>query len=609
MDPDLLRQYMGQGLMPSFQKLSERGSFVTLATTNPPQSPVAWSTFTTGLDPGGHGIYDFVHRDLDHMSPMLSTSRSFPPERVLCLGATPIALDSPKVELLRHGRAFWEVLGDAGVPSTLLMVPATFPPRDSRLTELLSGMGTPDLLGTSGTYQVFTDDPALAKKSLPAAVVHALDFGGGQLARSTLTGPPYDLCEAGRVLELPVEIAIDRRRPVAMLRVGDHQLLIEEKKWSGWVPIVYDTGMFGGGVPGIVRFYLRSLRPFHLYVSPVNIDPLSPALPISIPASYAAELARELGRFYTKEMKPDTKALSAGVLSEEEFLAQVDLSMREEEAMLDRELARFHGGLLFFYMSATDQLSHVYFRALAPDASEHDRKYAHVIPDVYARADAVLSKLLEFAGNRYDVVVMSDHGFAPYEKKVNLNDWLAERGYLAVHPPKKAEKGPLGHIDWANTQAYALGLNGLFLNLAGREPNGVVPPAEAELVMQRLERDLKEFIDPETKAPVVNRLVRPPVGEFRERAPDLLVGYSRGYRSSDESATGMVGRALLEPNHDKWSGDHCIDPVLVPGVLLSTRKIDLEDPSLASFAGTVLDYFDVTRPGDMQGKSLWQKKK
>lgn len=630
MDPNLLRKYMAEGLVPNLKALVEKNGLIELGTSNPPQSPVAWSTFITGADSHLHGIYDFVHRDPKLLAPFLSTSRAKVPTTV-CAGSQPIPLGSSDMELLRHGRAFWQDLEDAGIPATALKIPANFPPAESEQAESMSGMGTPDIKGTYGVFQFLTNDPKFkptedetqneverdlsrSRKYLAGGVAHWLDFNGGQTATAQLEGPSDDNpCVDGdetAVLELPVSVTVDKEKPTALVRFGDREVLLTEGEWSDWEPIGFEVGMLSGDVPGIVRFYLGSVKPHvRIYVTPVNLDPKSPAMPVSSPTTYVSDMAEELGRFYTQGMPEDTKALAAGVLTEDEFLSQAELVFKERQKMLDRELDRFRGGLLFFYVSSVDQLSHVYFRALDPNRPESVRKYKDVIPDAYARADAMVGKAMKEVGPDTDVIVMSDHGFSLYEKKVNLNSWLVENGYLATLPPDQVRVGdPLGHIDWKNTQAYAIGINGLFINMEGREAHGVVPEDEAPVIMRRLKRDLLALTDPEDRNPIVTSLVTPGKGAFANLAPDFLVGYNKGYRSSDLSAQGMVGSTVIEVNQDVWSGDHCMDPVHVPGVLISTKKVELENPSLKNFAATVLDYFDVPRPADLEGESLWQKK-
>jgi predicted AlkP superfamily phosphohydrolase/phosphomutase len=331
-------------------------------------------------------------------------------------------------------------------------------------------------------------------------------------------------------------------------------------------------------------------------------------MPLSSPPEYVRDLARDAGRFYTQEMPEDTKALAAGALDHDEFLAQSELVYQETLRLLDRELTRYQGGLLFFYFSSIDQLSHIFYGALHPDAPEELRRYAHVLPDLYQRVDQAIGEVLERAAasdREIEVVVMSDHGFAHYRRKVHLNSWLAQEGYLTLLD--KPARGPLGHIDWENTQAYARGLNQLFLNLRGREAQGVVAPEQADTILRRIERELLTWRDEEGNARVVTRVERPPVGTFRDRAPDLLVGFNRGYRSSDESALGEVTDTVIEDNLASWSGDHCMDPALVPGVLFTTFGLSAERASLIDMAPTILGYFGVPVPKEMQGANLWDE--
>lgn len=605
MDPVLLAKYIDQGLVPNLAKLAENGQFRPLATTNPPQSPVAWSTFSTGMDASGHGIYDFVHRDPHDLEPYLSTSRTEQADTV-DVGGIVVPLSSAETHLLREGRTFWQDLEDARIPATVVKMPANFPPAESRTNESMSGMGTPDLLGTYGTFQVITDDPSLVGRSLNGGIVQAIDWSDSGLGRAALAGPPDPLSTGGQLLSMGVDVVRDHERPVALVRFGDRSVMLQPGEWSEWVPVGFDPGVLGGEIGGMVRLYLKSLRPhLSIYVSPINLDPLDPAMPVSSPDSYATELAESIGRYYTQGMAQDTKALSAGVLTDDEFLSQAQLVFDERLELLHYELDRFESGALFFYISSIDQLSHVYFRSLDPDAPAKDRAYADVIPNLYQRVDRAVGEVMARVGDDTDIVIVSDHGFAPYRTKVHLNTWLAQRGYLTLLPPERVQPGPLGHIDWSATQAYALGLNQLFVNLRGREASGVVPPSEREVLLRRLTRELESFRDPETGQRVVTSAVEPPRGAFIERAPDLIVGYNRGYRSSDESAMGQVGSVVLEPNTDKWSGDHCMDPRFVPGALLSTAALSDDDMGLIDLAPSILDYFGVAPPAAMTGKVIW----
>jgi len=600
MDPAITRDLLAAGKMPNLAALIEHGALSELETTDPPQSPVAWSTIITGLGPEGHGIYDFVHRDRASLAPTLSTARTRPAKYAFDLGPWTFALDSPSTVLLREGVAFWQLLEQHHVPATVVRIPANFPPVPSHDAESTAGMGTPDLLGTYGTYQLVTEDADVAARTYKGGIAHRIDFAGKLRATIELAGPMNPTSSAGAAMPLRVEVVRDAMRDVALVRLGGEDVILAAGEWSDWIPVGFDPGLFGGAVRGMVRIYLRHARPFHLYVSPINIDPLAPAMAVSSPSRYATDLALAIGRYYTQGLPEDTKALASGALSRDEFLAIANRVMTETEATLDHELARFRGGLLFVYLSSIDLTSHMFFRSLDASADPAERAYADAIPALYRRVDGWIPKLLARAPAGTRLVIMSDHGFAPYTTKVNLNTFLEHHGYLARLPDHT--------IDWNKTKAYALGLNQVFVNLRGREPHGIVAPDERARVLGELSRDLLAFSDPGTGETVVTHLGRPSIGHFADRAPDLIVGYRRGYRSSDESALGGVGELELEPNTGAWSGDHCMDPASVPGVIAANVPLAAgARPRLTDIAPTILHFFGIQPPPALAGRMLLER--
>jgi predicted AlkP superfamily phosphohydrolase/phosphomutase len=604
MDPVLTRRFMAEGRLPHLTALAREGSFLELETSIPPQSPVAWSHIISGAGSSQHGIYDFVHRDPATLRPYLSTAAPGPAPPALELFGRRLPLGGSEMRLLRVGEPFWAPLAAAGIATSVTRIPAHFPPSDDGQAQTLAGMGTPDLLGTYGTYQLFTDDPVQAARSLPAGIGHRLVWQPSGVAQAALTGPANPLRSDAAPLSLPVTVAPNATRTAAVITIGSGSMVLRPGEWSLWQPVAFDPGALGPELPGMIRWYLISLTPrIFVYASPINIDPTNPAMPLSWPRDWSAELAAEVGRFYTQGMPEETKALEAGVLSDEDFLAQSSLIFAEEQRLLDHALARQQQGLVFHYFSVVDQLSHVYWRSLDPTAAPALARHAKVLPRLYSRIDEALGKVRREAGPQAAVLLLSDHGFAPYDWSVNVNTWLLRQGYLTLRHP--AGSGPLGHIDWARTQAYALGLNQVFLNLRGREAEGVVGHAEAPQLLDRLARRLESWLDPRSGARVVSRTFRPPAGEHTQRAPDLVVGFARGYRSSDRSATGLVEEQAVFANSARWSGDHCIDPALVPGVLFSSRKLRSAQAALIDVAPTILQFFGVPARPHMQGRSLW----
>jgi predicted AlkP superfamily phosphohydrolase/phosphomutase len=206
------------------------------------------------------------------------------------------------------------------------------------------------------------------------------------------------------------------------------------------------------------------------------------------------------------------------------------------------------------------------------------------------------------------LVVMSDHGFAPFYWGVNLNTWLYEKGYIALKDPRRMEQfAYFGNVDWSKTKAYALGLNGIYINLEGREKDGIVKPgAGYDEVLESLERDLLEFVDPRNGHQVVTRAVlthREFTGPHLDVGPDIIVGYNYGYRSSWKSPLGSFTREIFEDNMDAWSGDHSMDSRLVPGILIANRRITLEEPGLADLTVGVLAEFGVKPLPEMIGEN------
>jgi predicted AlkP superfamily phosphohydrolase/phosphomutase len=207
------------------------------------------------------------------------------------------------------------------------------------------------------------------------------------------------------------------------------------------------------------------------------------------------------------------------------------------------------------------------------------------------------------------LLVLSDHGFAPFRRAVHLNTWLRQHGYLRLKENREEGRGYGQDIDWAQTRAYALGIGGVYLNLKGREPQGVVEPGEeAKKLSAAIAAELQTLTDAKTGQPVVRRAYRAEEvykGPEAAQAPDLLIGFERGYRASWQTALGGVPRELIEDNTKKWSGDHIVDPELVPGILLVNRALSLDKPHLADIAPTILKLVGAAVPDAVDGRVLW----
>ncbi|HXI02896.1 MAG TPA: alkaline phosphatase family protein [Candidatus Saccharimonadales bacterium] len=602
MDYGLVRQMLAEGRLPNLARLAAQGSFTPLGTAIPPQSPVAWSNFITGMDAGGHGIFDFIARDPKTMLPYLSTSTTEGSERNLTIGKWKIPLSGGKVELLRHGEAFWDVLERAGIRTTIMRMPANFPPSGTASYEL-SGMGTPDILGTYGTFSFYTTDPQpWAGRSLSGGKVYDV-FVLDNVVNAKLYGPDNPFLVKKEKLSLDFTVYIDPTEPVVKIDVGGEERVLKVGEWSDWVPLEFDM-IPTQKLRAIARFYLKSVRPdFALYVTPLNFDPKAPGLPISTPADFSEELADATGDFYTQGMPEDTHALRNEVLNRDEFLQQAAIAGDEVIHQYDYVLDHWKGGLLFYYFGNGDQVSHMMWVTMDPTHPGYDEArdapYKDVIPSLYEKFDAVVGKTLDKVDKDTLVVVMSDHGFTSLKRYMNLNTWLKEEGYLVqIDPTRDDPLGLLGtNIDWSRTRAYALGLNSLYINLQGREKDGIVPPSERQALMDEISGKLLKVIDPATGKPGITKVFETDRAYhdrgYLDIAPDFVIGYAKGTRCSDSSALGKLEPEIFKDNTSEWSGDHEMDPDTVPGILFTSRKLKRPAENLQQLAPAILEEFGI----------------
>jgi predicted AlkP superfamily phosphohydrolase/phosphomutase len=258
----------------------------------------------------------------------------------------------------------------------------------------------------------------------------------------------------------------------------------------------------------------------------------------------------------------------------------------------------------------------LFWRFIEPDhpanhgrAPDHD--FARVIDDCYRRCDAIVGKALEYRDDDTLLIALSDHGFNSFRRGVHLNTWLHDQGLLAlkggVRPGEEAGD-LLRQVDWGRTRAYAVGLGGIYLNLKGREEQGIVAADEAEAVKAAIAHGLTGLPDPERgQARAVNRVLpREAVyhGPFLAEAPDMLVDFAPGYRISWSSSMGGIAEGQIEDNVKKWSGDHIIDPEHVPGVLFMSRPFRAGGARLVDLAPTILDALGVPKGPAMEGDAL-----
>ena len=609
LEPTLAEKYMAEGKLPNLAALKKEGAYARLRTTTPAISPVAWSSFMTGSEPSKHNIFDFLSRDPRTYLPALSSARIGKPRRTLHLGKYEIPLSKPEIRGLRRSVPFWKILGERGIFSTVLRVPITFPPEKFK-GHLLSGMCTPDLKGSQGTFAFFTTDSEKARRMEGGVAVHV--EREGDTIRTFLSGPENTMLKSPQELRLPVTLSVDESAGGAWVRVSGERFFVEKGAFSPWVRVTFRPGL-GVKVRAICRFCVTGLRPhFEMYVTPLMIDPEKPALPISHPFIYSVYLAKLLGRYITLGEANDTWALNEGVLDERAFLDLTWSNHAEWEAMLWNALEKTPKGLVTIVFETTDAIQHMFFRYLDKThpalKSGPNAMGAGVIEDLYKKMDDLVGRVRKALGDRGVLFIMSDHGFKSFRRGVNLNSWLLRNGYMFLKDGKTESGEWFGDVDWSRTRAYGLGLGGLYLNLEGREAKGIVSPGDEA---RRLKADLAEKLGGLRDGPggpkAVTRVYDKDMvysGPYRDNAPDLVIGYGEGYRASWDGVTGVVNAIVFEDNTKAWSGDHCIDPALVPGVFFSSLKIHRNDPSIMDIAPTALELFGLQPPAHMDGRGL-----
>jgi predicted AlkP superfamily phosphohydrolase/phosphomutase len=560
LDPVIAEKLMAEGRLPNFARLRDEGSYRRLRTTFPALSPVAWSTFATGVNPAKHNIFDFLNRDLRTYAPELSSAKVWPARQMRLpavfrrIWSHPHKIWSrPHVEMRRKSEPFWKILGRHAIRSTILRVPVTFPPEAFNGREL-SAMCTPDLLGTQGTYSRFT------------------------AAEGSLAGPEGS--------------SVPFRAHEGHLEIQGESYPLIPGQYTPWIRLRF------GRVPGIVRFLPTQSEPeFALYATPVQIDPESPALPISHPPFYAIYLAKLLGTFATLGLAEDTSALNEGAIGADEFLRQATLIQAEREAMFFSALERTRRGVVACVFDTTDRVQHMFHGQ--PD----------VIEPLYCDMDRIVGKTLASVAADKDtaVFVLSDHGFCSFRRGVNLNSWLLREGYLVLDAGRTSSGEYLEGIDWSGTRAYTFGLSGIYLNLRGREAQGIVSKEEAVSLKDELTRKLAGLPDAEMGETAIRSVYQASdiyQGPYLGSAPDLIIGYAEGYRASWDAATGRVTPTVFEDNRKAWCGDHCVDPPLVPGVLFSNLRMTADNPGIEDLAPTALSLFGIAAPAWMEGRAV-----
>ena len=645
MDPDLLKQWLDAGRLPTFKRLADQGGVYPLTTTHSPESPTAWASFATGVNAGKHNIYDFLVRDTATYLPDLGMVRREPPKFLFDY----IPTSRPKIHSLRGGTSFWVTAGEAGVRSSVLTVPVTFPPEQVANGELLSGLPLPDIRGTMGTFYYFATDLSRYEEG-------NTEFGGvlkrllmeNDTARTELIGPPNPIVrqklqalrskaqaltdhdrkqiaalEQQEDIRLPMTVRWNRAAKAAIVELAGESIALEVGKMSRWIDLEFRIN-FLVRVHGMAQLLLmRADDELQLYISPVNWKPDDPPVPMSHPEGFAGELYRRLGPYRTLGWAEATWPLNEGRMDEATFMDDLYKAFDDRAQVILNRIDTHKWDVLVGVIETTDRVQHMMWRFMDPKHPMYDAalaaKHGNAIEAIYRRADQFVAEVLEHLEPGTELMIVSDHGFHSWRKSVNLNTWLVQQGYMVIQGQQPGEKklddlfggGEFWeNVDWSKTRAYAMGLGQIYFNLRGREGKGIVSPgAEAKQLGDELASKLLTMTDPEDGSKIVRAVYQRDAvysGEYIGNAAELQVGMEDGYRVSWQTTLGGSPQGIVYPNMKKWSGDHGgYDFATTAGVLLTTRKINRPDPSIMDIAPTVLRYFGVTIPGTIDGKSLW----
>jgi predicted AlkP superfamily phosphohydrolase/phosphomutase len=645
MDPFLLERFWAEGHLAHFKELATQGTFRPLQTTIPPESPVAWASFETGTNPGGHNVYDFLTRSTETYMPNLGmVEQKAPPKFLLNL----IPIKPPIIESMRKAKPFWVYAGENGIRSTVLTVPLSFPPDEIPGGKMLAGLPLPDIRGTVGTFYYWATDLSDLELGEMDGKLARLEFDAKGTARSYIAGPvnPILKAEAAEIRFVPkdqrtieqqarleqlgepgfkdikIQIEITKEDKGIRLSMQGDSFSVKDGEWSDWKTISFKVTPFLK-LHGMGQFYLVQSHPeVKLYMSPVNWDPRNPPMPITKPNSWSKALVKEVGLYRTVGWAESTFGLNEERIDEAAFIQDANTAMNDRLRIMENELNKGDWNLFISVYETTDRYQHMFWRLMDPQHPAYDPElaahYGNAIRDIYDRADDILGRVMKHVDKNTLLMVVSDHGANSFRKAVNLNTWLVLNGYMHLYGMEEKtytltdlfDKGQFWvNTDWSKTKAYALGLGQVYANLQGREKLGIVAPGDeySELV-DELAKKLLTIQDPQTgQTVIVSVYKRDEIyhGDWISNAPDLVVGFKDGYRVSWQTTLGGIPHDLIEPNMKKWSGDHSsMDYRSTPGVFLSNRRIEANDPRIIDIAPTVCKYFDLAVPKNMDGHPL-----
>jgi predicted AlkP superfamily phosphohydrolase/phosphomutase len=444
--------------------------------------------------------------------------------------------------------------------------------------------------------------------------------------RTKIQGPPNKLFGDPPFISIPMTITVADDRESIEIEVSGQKRTLRAGEWSDWVNFVFPFNRLIK-VHGVSRFHLLSVQPeVKLYLSPINFDPrkLPPGFRVSTPKGWSARVAKDLGLFKTIGWQIDTWAISEGFATERIFWDDMEWTVAQSRKMFHAFLDG-DDDLIVQQFEFPDRVAHVFWRVVDPRHPAWDEALAAEWGDAVLRSYQLMDEIVGDAMAAAEkknalLLIVSDHGFASFRRHVHYNTWLVLNGYMTLKTGVEVRDRDLEmlfdqgqfweNVDWSATRAYAMGLGEVYINVKGREAQGIVAPgAEYDALKIELKEKLVAMIDPATGEHPVRRVVS------REEAysqfdpnmiPDLFVMNNDGYRVSWQTSLGGVPKELFEDNKAVWSGDHCsVDPEIVKGIFFINRRIQSQRaPYIADIYPTVLGALGVQAPYELDGEEL-----
>lgn len=534
----------------------------------------------------------------------------------------------------RLGKTFWRVAEEHGYRTKVLRVPTTYPAEELIEGEMLSGLGVPDMRGTIGQPSFYTDDASLLERENEFSVKIMVIDPEENPVKTEIIGPRnkffYDPEQPEKMQEkkiperfnIPLEIKIDWEKEIVTVSTQNQSANLKLLEWSDWFILDFKVNPIFH-LKGMCRFYLVSLHPrLGLYLSPLHFHPSNERLRFSFPKDWAMILANKFGLFKTMGWAIDTWTITANLVGEEHFLQDMYFTANQYEKMMKELIKEGDYDLYVQIYEFTDRVQHIMWRLFDEGHPLYNKnkaeKHGKSIEEAYIKMDTIIGEAMSVLPPKTLLMVMSDHGFASFRRGINYNTWLVKNGFMTLKGQNEVKtlddlfgQGDFfQNVDWSKTKAYAIGLGAIYINLKGREPEGIVNSGkEYDEVCDAIIKGLEEYVDPLTGMhPVYKVYKRNNIyHSFNDDLiPDLRVANNNYYRVSWQTTLGGVPKDIVEDNLKVWSADHCsIEPTIIPGIFLSNYKIKRENPSIMDIHPSVLQLLKIQPTADIDGKSFY----